>query len=154
MAVLRKRQGFSLLEILIALVVASALLGIAIPSYQEYVNRARISQATSDIAEISMALERFRTMRFTYPNSLAELNINIPLDPWDRPYQYLGIDVDPPPNKGKVRRDRNLNPLNSDFDLYSMGEDGVTSTQITGSKARDDIIRAGNGSFIGLAEDH
>lgn len=151
---LGKERGFSLVELMMALVVAGALLALAVPSYQAHVERVRVAQAVSDIAEVSMALERFRAFRFTYPNSLAELNINIPLDPWKRPYQYLGIDVNPPPNQGQVRRDRNLNPLNSDFDLYSLGKDGDSSKQITGAKGRDDIIRAGNGSFIGLAKDH
>jgi hypothetical protein len=41
-----------------------------------------------------------------------------------------------------------------DFDLYSVGKDGASSKQITGAKGRDDIIRAGNGGFIGLAKDH
>jgi general secretion pathway protein G len=62
--------------------------------------------------------------------------------------------VVPPPPRGQVRRDRNLNPLNRDFDLYSVGPDGVTQTQLTARFARDDIVRAGNGSFIGRAEDH
>jgi general secretion pathway protein G len=53
-----------------------------------------------------------------------------------------------------VRRDKNLNPLNRDFDLYSVGKDGQTQTQLTAARARDDIVRAGNGSFIGKAEDH
>lgn len=154
MQVLGRQRGFSLMEIMMALVVAGALLAIGVPSYLAHVERVRVSQAASDIAAVSMALANFHALRFTYPNSLAELNINIPLDPWGRPYRYLGIDVNPPPNVGKVRRDKNLNPLNSDFDLYSVGKDGASSTQITGAKGRDDIIRAGNGGFIGLAKDH
>ena len=47
-----------------------------------------------------------------------------------------------------------MNPLNTDFDLYSMGPDGQTQKQLTAAKARDDIVRAGNGGFIGKAEDH
>ena len=138
MQVLGRQRGFSLMEIMMALVVAGALLAIGVPSYLAHVERVRVSQAASDIAAVSMALANFHALRFTYPNSLAE----------------LGIDVNPPPNVGKVRRDKNLNPLNSDFDLYSVGKDGASSTQITGAKGRDDIIRAGNGGFIGLAKDH
>ena len=154
MQALGKERGFSLVELMMALVVAGALMAIGVPSYLAHVERVRVAQAVSDIAAVSMALANFHALRFTYPNNLAVLNINIPLDPWGRPYQYLGIDVNPPPNKGQVRRDKNLNPLNSDFDLYSLGKDGASSKQITGAKGRDDIIRAGNGSFIGLAKDH
>lgn len=154
MQALGKERGFSLVELMMALVVAGALMAIGVPSYLAHVERVRVAQAVSDIAAVSMALANFHALRFTYPNSLAELNINIPLDPWNQPYQYLGIDVNPPPNVGQVRRDKNLNPLNSDFDLYSLGKDGASSKQITGAKGRDDIIRAGNGGFIGLAKDH
>jgi general secretion pathway protein G len=55
--------------------------------------------------------------------------------------------------KGKLRRDRNMNPINSDYDLYSMGKDGETSTQLNSTKGKDDIIRALNGEFVGLASD-
>jgi general secretion pathway protein G len=46
-----------------------------------------------------------------------------------------------------------MNPLNTDFDLYSSGPDGRTQTQLTANFARDDIVRAGNGSYIGTAQD-
>jgi general secretion pathway protein G len=55
--------------------------------------------------------------------------------------------------KGKVRRDRNMNPINTDYDLYSMGKDGDTSTELNSGKGRDDVIRALNGEFVGLASD-
>lgn len=150
----RGQRAFTLIELLITLIVAGALLAIAVPSYQEHVERARRTKAIKDLAEISMTLEQFRTRTGTFPASLADLNITLPLDPWGRAYQYLGIDVVPPPNTGDIRRDKNLNPLNSDFDLYSVGPDGDTQKQLTAAKARDDIVRAGNGGFIGLASEH
>ena len=45
-------------------------------------------------------------------------------------------------------------PLNSDFDLYSMGPDGQTATPLTAKASRDDIVRANNGGFIGVASDY
>jgi general secretion pathway protein G len=147
--------AFSLIELIVALAVAAALTLIAMPIYSGITERARVSQAVRDIADISIFLERFRTVSGAYPSSLADLGGNRPTaDPWGRPYRYLAIDVVPPPRTGQVRRDKNLNPLNRDFDLYSVGPDGETQTQLTARKARDDIVRAGNGSFIGKAEDH
>lgn len=137
------------------LAVAAALAMIAIPVYSGIVERQKVGQAVRDIAEISMALERRRTVIGTWPASLAELGGNVPtIDPWGNPYRYLAIDVEPRPTIGQVRRDKNLNPLNRDFDLYSVGPDGETQNQLTARKARDDIVRAANGSFIGKAEDH
>jgi general secretion pathway protein G len=53
--------------------------------------------------------------------------------------------------KGKWRKDRFLVPLNSDYDLYSMGKDGCTVAPITAKASHDDILRANNGSYVGLA---
>jgi len=72
------------------------------------------------------------------------------LDPWGNPYQYLNLFNKK--GKGGNRKDKKLNPLNSDFDLYSMGKDGATHTQISIGAGRDDIIRANDGSFIDKAE--
>ncbi len=47
-----------------------------------------------------------------------------------------------------------MNPVNSDYDLYSKGPDGDTQKQFTAAKARDDIVRANNGRYYGTAEDH
>ena len=150
-----RQSAFGLIELLLAIVVLAALLLIAVPTYREVVERMRTSEAVRDISELSMAIERRRTTAGRYPDTLAELGSNLPLlDPWGRPYRYLAIDTVPRPPRGAVRRDRNLNPLNRDFDLYSVGPDGQTQTQLTGARARDDIVRAGNGSFIGRGEDH
>ncbi|MBU1666392.1 MAG: prepilin-type N-terminal cleavage/methylation domain-containing protein [Gammaproteobacteria bacterium] len=150
-----RQRAFTLIELLIALVIVGALLSVAVPTYQEYVERARRTTAIKDIAEISLVIERHLSQTGAYPNSLDDLNPAPPSeDPWGNAYQYLGIEVDPRPNQGAVRKDKNLNPLNSDYDLYSMGPDGQSQKQLTAAKARDDIVRAGNGGFIGLASEH
>jgi general secretion pathway protein G len=51
----------------------------------------------------------------------------------------------------QARKDRFLVPLNTDFDLYSVGRDGESVPALTAAKSRDDVVRAANGSFIGLA---
>ena len=52
---------------------------------------------------------------------------------------------------GKPRKDRFLHPINSDYDLYSMGKDGESVEPLTAKKSHDDVIRANDGSFVGLA---
>jgi len=70
-------------------------------------------------------------------------------DPWGNPYQYLRVTGS---NRGALRKDRFLVPINSDFDLYSMGPDGETVLALTAKAARDDIIRANDGGYVGVAE--
>ena len=53
-----------------------------------------------------------------------------------------------------MRKDKNLVPVNDDYDLYSMGKNGTTSMPFNSARGRDDIVRANNGRFIGLAEDY
>ena len=52
---------------------------------------------------------------------------------------------------GHARKDRFLVPINSDFDLYSMGKDGQSVSPLTAQKSHDDIIRANDGGYYGLA---
>jgi len=152
----RARQAaFTLVELLITLVILATLTAIAVPSYQSHIQKAKQSQAIKEIAQISMTIERFHSLNNTYPANLAALGGEAPgNDPWGHAYGYLAIDVSPPPTNGEIRKDKNLNPLNSDYDLYSMGPDGETQKQLTAAKGRDDIVRAGNGGFIGLASEH
>ena len=146
-----RTAGFTLLEMLIALVVAAALAAIAIPAYQQYRERLMVNQAKMTIAVLAADLIRYYSAHNTYPATLAGLGIAIPLDPWGHAYHYLPIDVTPAPKVGQMLKDKSLHPVNSDFDLYSMGPDGTTTTQLASANSQDDIIRAGNGSYIGSA---
>jgi general secretion pathway protein G len=148
------QRAYTMIEILAVLAVIGSLAAIAIQSFQAYVEKSKISRTIMEISGIAASLNHYREDNRQFPPSLSVIFSTVPVDPWGNPYQYLAIDITPSPNKGAVRKDKNLNPLNSDFDLYSMGKDGQTVKPLTGAKARDDIVRAGNGGFIGLATDH
>ena len=149
---MRSSEGFGLIELMVTLVVASLLLAVAVPGYNQYTQRARVAAAIGEIGKLSMAIEQFRLRnQDRIPLSLAELGIEVPLDPWGRPYEYLHI---PSAKKGDLRKDGRLNPLNTDFDLYSLGKDGDTAGPVSATKSHDDILRANNGSFIGLGAEY
>jgi len=154
-AALRYRQkAMTLIELMIVVAIIGALAAIASIGYREFVERARVARAITEIRQIALMIQIYHLDQRAYPASLSELGVTISADPWGRPYKYLPIDFNPPPSTGMIRRDKNLNPLNSDYDLYSMGADGKTQTQLTAAKARDDIVRANNGAFVGLAAHH
>jgi general secretion pathway protein G len=142
--------GLTLLELLITVALIGLLMAIAVPSYQGYQERVRIATAKKDILDISLKLERHLLVRNAYPATLADIG-ETRLDPWGAPYQYLSMEG---ANVGQKRKDKSLHPLNSDYDLYSMGPDGRSQTPLTARASRDDIIRANNGAFIGVAEDY
>jgi general secretion pathway protein G len=56
-----------------------------------------------------------------------------------------------PSDTGKARKDKNLVPINSEFDLYSAGRDGDTLPPLVAKPSRDDVVRANDGRFVGLA---
>lgn len=51
-------QGFSLIELMIALAIASIIAAIAVPAYQDHLLRARIPEATSTLSAMAMRLEQ------------------------------------------------------------------------------------------------
>ena len=143
--------GVTLIELLIVIAILAVLASIAMPSYQEYIKKADIVTAKADIIAIEQRIVRFYADNTRYPTDAAELG-GLPTDPWGNPYvfqSFEGLN-----GAGRKRKDKNLVPINTDFDLYSMGPDGRTVAPLTAKHSRDDIIRANNGAFIGVAEDY
>lgn len=149
------QAAFTLLELMLVLLIGAILAAIAYVGYESAIERARIADATADILEVSLNLEAWAT-RFEnngqLPATLADAGIANREDPWGNEYEYLRIQG--LGNHGHVRKDRNLVPLNTDFDLYSKGPDGASRSPLTARQSRDDIVRARNGAFIGVAEDY
>ncbi|MDA1073671.1 MAG: prepilin-type N-terminal cleavage/methylation domain-containing protein [Proteobacteria bacterium] len=147
-------KGFTLLEMLAALVVMSLLGAIAIPVYTSFAEKANMSRGIADLSNIQMTVQNFWSENMQYPASLGDMGLADMEDPWGKKYVYLRIEgVDFMLIKNDVRKDKNLKPINTDFDLYSVGVDGDTQKTLSAKVSKDDVIRAANGSFVGLAED-
>ena len=146
------QAGFTLIEILIASSIVAVIAAIAVVGYRGYVETAKVNIAINDLTEMSIAISDYGLDNGKFPASLAELGLGAKRDPWGNPYQYLNIKT--ASGKGKVRKDHNLVPLNTDFDLYSMGPDGKSVSPLTAKASRDDIIRANNGSYVGTAANY
>jgi general secretion pathway protein G len=144
----RRTSGMTLVEIIVAAFILSTLAGIGLLGYREFHYRAQISQAVADIRRIEMRLQRHFSENAAYPPTLAEIGENNLLDPWGNLYEYWLITGD---KNQKVRKDKNLRPINTDFDLGSRGRDGETNLALTAQASQDDIIRANDGKFVGLA---
>jgi len=146
-----RAHGLTLLELLLALAVAGILAVIAVGGFNQVLDRARVESAKVEIAELQMQIERYRSQHFRLPDKLADIGQGAFLDPWDRPYHYTRLEGTK--GKGAARKDRKLNPLNSDYDLFSAGKNGVFKNQVSNKDSLDDIIRAHDGAYVGLAAD-
>jgi general secretion pathway protein G len=147
-------RGFTLLEWVIALTLLATLVAIAVPAYTSYIDQAHITQAKTDIRTLEQTIARYQVNHGELPDSLNDIGAAGFRDPWGNIYRYLRIDGGGLKSKGALRKDRFLVPLNSDYDLYSMGKDGDSKPPLTANVSRDDIIRANNGAFVGLATDY
>jgi general secretion pathway protein G len=146
------QRGFTLLEMMLAAAILAIVTAIAIPSYQSYVQKARVAAATVDIGTIATMIGRYKTLNNALPPDLATLGYANVLDPWGRRYAYLsftGLS-----GKGQMRKDRNLVPINTEYDLYSVGADGQSVPPLTASVSHDDVILANDGNYIGLAANY
>jgi type IV pilus assembly protein PilE len=63
-----KRNGFTLVELMITVAVVAILAMIAIPSYTQYVRRANRTDATKTMTLDAQALERCYSQSFLYTN--------------------------------------------------------------------------------------
>jgi general secretion pathway protein G len=143
--------GFTLIEVLIVIGILAALVSLAIAKYSDYRERVRVNQAVTEVGALSVTIAQYILENHTPPDSLADVRADGKLDPWGRPYQYFNLTS--LKGNGKARKDKKLNPLNTDFDLYSVGKDGASQTSLMAPTSRDDVIRARDGRFIGLATD-
>ena len=148
----RSQAAFTLMEVMIVVAILGVLLGVAVPTYQEYVERSKSHETIIDLAAIAVEVEDYLIENLRLPNTLAEIGRGASVDRWGNPYQYLNIST--AKGKGTLRKDKNLVPINTDFDLYSMGPDGASVSPLTAKTSRDDIIRANDGAYYGVAADY
>ena len=147
-----RASGFTLVEIVIAIAILLTIAAIAIPNYLAAVDRAKIARAVADVRTIGNTVLGYEAIYQQCPDTLDQVGYGANLDPWGNPYQYLNFADTK--GKGKMRKDRFLVPINSYFDLYSMGKDGQTVSPLTAKVSKDDVIWANDGGYIGLASDY
>jgi general secretion pathway protein G len=143
------KSGFTVVELLIVVAIIFTISAIAVPNLTAAMDQAKIARAVGDIHTIGVAIQEYDALNGQYPDTLADAGYGSTLDPWGNPYQYLNFqDVK---GKGKMRKDRFLVPINTSFDLYSIGKDGQSVSPLTAKQSQDDIIWANDGGYVGPA---
>jgi general secretion pathway protein G len=147
-------SGFTIIEMLSVVMIIAILAGLGLPKLQEATKRAKIARAIGEIDAIQWDLMALEAQNQPLPPTLAGIGRGGMVDPWGYPYVYFPFPANQHGNgHSGARRDRFLVPVNSTFDLYSVGPDGQSSLPFTASSSHDDIVRANDGGFIGLASE-
>lgn len=68
---MKKPAGFTLIELMIAIGIISILAAIAVPAYTDYVQRGKISEATSQLSMMAVKLEQYFQDNRTYAGACA-----------------------------------------------------------------------------------
>lgn len=112
MARLRRRAGFTLIELMVVLVIIGVLAALIVPNVLDRTDDARATAARTDIGNLMQALKLYKLDNQRYPSAEQGLQAliarpstspvpgnwrpyleKLPNDPWGNPYQYLNPGV-------------------------------------------------------------
>jgi type IV pilus assembly protein PilE len=96
-------SGFTLVELLIVIVIASILVAIAVPSYQAQVQKSRRTDARNAVLDIAAREERFLSVSNSYSNLPTDVGYGGALWPQTVSNGYYQVTVtSPDPNQPGV----------------------------------------------------
>ncbi|MEN3979739.1 prepilin-type N-terminal cleavage/methylation domain-containing protein [Acinetobacter sp. CWB-B33] len=121
-------QGFTLIEMMVAVVIVAIFAAIAIPSYQQYARRSAASEAEQEIQRLAVLLERHKARNFNYkgfstvtatvaPDSTYPYTVSIVDDSTGNPLLTSGSAV----GQGWAIQALTADPQNYSFLLTSTG---------------------------------
>lgn len=152
--------GFTIVELVVVMAILGVLVFLAIPSYNDLKDKARGARAITEIREVEKIINAYAIDKGgVYPTQLSDLDqkaIGQMNDPWGTPYVYTNIAnaATLVPRPAAPRVDDIGEPLNTDFDLISKGADRDSHTNVTDAVSQDDIVRSGDGGFVGIAKEY
>ncbi|MEE8350398.1 MAG: prepilin-type cleavage/methylation domain-containing protein [Acidobacteriota bacterium] len=144
-------RAFTVLELLLVVAIMITLAAMGIPAFGDALDVAYVARAIGDIRTLQTEITRYEVQLGKLPDTLQDVGVTDMLDPWGNPYEYLNYDNASGPVQ--PRKDKFLKPVNSTYDLYSKGPDGDSKIPFTAKASHDDIVRANDGAFIGIAEE-
>jgi len=89
----KNMSGFTLIELMIVLVIVGILISVGYPSYQEYLRRAKRSEARTALVDGAARMERGYSNTNRYPETLAAANIATTTDSGEHTISVAVTDV-------------------------------------------------------------
>lgn len=116
-----KRKHFTLIEVVVVIIILVTLASIATPLYLNYVKKANVGAAKTQIKLLEDAITGFKLDLGSYPETLDALIVNQDQnEKWDGPYLKPAVPKDPWGNAYVY-----VSPgEHGDFDLVCYGADG------------------------------
>jgi len=146
----KRQMGFTLVELLCVVLIIGMLASLSQTAYYSYVEKTNNALVMVEMQGLQDKIDQHVIVHGILPPDLSVFGS--PMDPWGNPYQYTNFTTTP--GLGPKRKDRSLVPINTDYDLFSMGPDGRSRPPLTASHSKDDIIRANNGAYLGVASEY
>ncbi|GFO60040.1 hypothetical protein GMST_23650 [Geomonas silvestris] len=151
------QHGFTFVELLVTCAILAILAFMTFPAYTKIRTRVQTVRAMEEIRGIEKNISAFTVdNNASLPPNLAAIRMDGMRDPWANPYIYHPFFVAyPDATDANVTEPLNLagRSLNEDYDLFSKGPDGQTTSGIDDTVSTDNIVRTSDGGWVGQASD-
>lgn len=103
----RRQDGFTLLELLIAMFILVILLSVAVPTYQKSVQHARETVLKENLWQMRRSIDQYASDKGRLPENLSELVDGgylreLPRDPISEKAEWDEVRVEDPVNEEKI----------------------------------------------------
>lgn len=128
---MRSQIGFTLIEILIAVALVAILAGIAIPSYNNYINRGKIKTAQADLIALNLNFANYYQRKLAYPENTKDLTTTDKLTTEFKGWQPASKDFDFASDKDVASK--------TDYKLVAKGKTGTGVAGCVVSITKDNV---------------
>lgn len=144
--------GYTLIELLAVVGIMGVVASLAVPQVMSAIQDARYARAIMELRGYADQVVLHKARTGNTPVDWNDLGFdNPPVDPWGNEYVLNNHNEI---SSGERRKDGPTVPINSSFDLFSAGPDNDWKPTILAGPSLDDVIVAGDGQYVGMAEDY